>query len=152
LIIIGTIVASIGAIIWLKSKDNRLRLKETLKPKKDFGEMIKQVFDFRWQRVSIIWTVCAFGGMAIVHLGAVMMKNMGAYHCAVKAIREDKELTKRIGEIEGFTYMVTGHATTGNGYSELNFGVIGTKESIDVKAIIKGHSGSYIPNKIVVKE
>lgn len=90
--------------------------------------------------------------MAIVHLGAVMMKSMGAYDCAVKAIKEDKELAERIGEIEGFTYMVTGHATTGNGYSELNFGVIGTKESIDVKAVIEGHSGSYIPHKIVVKE
>ena|GEM_PF-5490497 len=77
---------------------------------------------------------------------------MGAYDCAVKTIEDDKELAERIGEIEGFTYVVTGHATTGNGYSELNFGVFGTKESIDVKAIIEGNNGSYIPHKIIVKE
>jgi len=41
LIIIGSIIASMGAIVWLKSKENRIRLKETLKPKTDFGEMIK---------------------------------------------------------------------------------------------------------------
>jgi hypothetical protein len=151
-IIIGTVISVVGAIKWLRDKNNRTKLRQALKINTDFGKMIKETFDFSWWRVSIIWTICAFGGMLLVHLGSVMMKSMGAYECAVQAIRKDQKVINQVGEIRGFTYMVTGHATTGDGISELSFGVIGTKNSVMIKAVIKGQSGSYTTNEIIVKE
>ncbi len=152
LIIIGTLISCFGAVGWLQVKENRARLKDALKPKGDLIEMVKQAFDFRWKRISIIWAICAFGGMLIVHLGAVTMKNTDAYKCAVQAIKQDKNVIEQVGEIVDFSYVVSGHATTGNGYSEFNLGVIGTKGSVRVNAVVEGHSGSYIAHKISLQE
>jgi hypothetical protein len=152
LIILGTIISFAGAFDWLRIKENRKRLKETISLKRDLIENIKQAFDFSWRRVSVIWTCCALFGMLIVHIGSLVLKSTGAYKCAVQEIRMSKSILQQIGEIKGFSYMITGHTTSGNGFSELNIGVIGTNKSLNIKAEIEGVNGAYVPSKILIED
>lgn len=151
LIIGGTIISITGAILWLRYKGNRYRLKRTFRVAKDFDEMTRQAFDFQWSRVSIMWTVCAFVAMMAVHLESFIMKSNDAYECAVAAIDQNQRIHDIIGETEHYSYIVTGHETS-EGVSEIRFGVIGSKDKVKIVALVDGHAGVYVTNKILVAD
>jgi len=148
---IGTGFALYGVINWLRIKENRIRFKEITKPKASFLEMIQNTFDFRWEKISIYWTICAVGAMLIVHLGSLMMSSSGAYKSAVVEIKNDSTIKNRTGGIVGFTYMVTGNFTT-HGHSKLNIGVLGKSNSFFVDAEVFGENGDYETDKLTIVE
>jgi len=152
LIIAGSVVSYYAAFQWFRNKENRARLKETLTPKRDFAEQITQLFDFRWARISVLWTVVALFGMLIVHAGSILMRSTGAYECAIGAIKSNEKIIQEIGEVKSFAYMITGHTTSGMGFSELSIGVIGTRKGVYVKAIIEGFNGNYVPTSLTVEK
>ena len=148
---IGTVITLFGVIKWMRFRENRKLLKEVFVPRRKFAEMVKGMFDFRWSRISIIWTFTAIVFMTIVHLGGFLMKSNGAYRTAIASIKNDNEIIQKTGGIRDLTYIVTGHFTT-NGYSSLKIGVIGQSESFYVNTFLFGKNGVYSIDKIEKNE
>lgn len=111
--------------------------------------MVQQAFDFRWSRVSIIWTTCAVFAILLVHLGAFLMKTNGAYKEAIKAIESDSLILSQTGKIISFSYFVTGTFQS-TGESNFMIGVIGKKKGINVEASVYGDGESYSINQLEV--
>ncbi|MFT5823884.1 MAG: hypothetical protein ACI8ZM_005149 [Crocinitomix sp.] len=152
LIHLGTILAVYGSYRWLRVAENRKQVNRYFfaRKGKGFAENFMSIFDFTWARVSIIWTFCALGGMLIVHFGALGIGSTGAYEEAIKTIKTDTKVLEKTGEILGFSYMVSGTATT-SGRSTLSFGVIGGEKNIRVTAVVHGSDGNYITKRIEIK-
>jgi hypothetical protein len=151
LIVVGSAITFFGSLHYLGVKENRIKVWSVLKPKGDFFEMLREAFNFQWERVSLIWTFCALVGMLIVNLGTLTVKSMGAYKSAVQYILVDEKVKARIGDVRDFTYMVSGHAST-TGSSNLYFGVIGTKGSIEIRAVIESYNGNHITQFVEMLE
>jgi hypothetical protein len=151
LIIGGTIISVTGAVIWLRYKGNRSRLKRTFRVPKNVDEMTRQAFDFQWSRVSIMWTVCAFIAMIAVHVESFIMKSTEAYDCAVAAIAQNQKIHDIIGETVRYSYIVTRHENA-EGISEIRFGVIGSKDKVKLVAFVDRHDGVYVTHKILIDE
>ncbi|NOQ75564.1 MAG: hypothetical protein GQ574_26375 [Crocinitomix sp.] len=150
LIHLGTLIAIFGCYKWLRVSENRKQISKYFFPRGGFREKIKNIFDFSWSRVSILWTFCLLMGMLIVHIGSLALGSSAAYKEAVKTIKMDDKVLTQTGEILDFSYMVTGNSTP-RGRSTLNIGVIGSEKNIKVIAIVHGSDDNYITKRIEIK-
>lgn len=138
---------------WLRSKANRQRVKQTF-PFVRGGdrnpELIEVLFDFRWHRVSVLWTGVCVNGMILVFLASLMIKPHGAYETAIKSIEEDEEVARRTGGIIHFSSVVTGNTST-VGISNLYIGIVGRNESFWIRATVEATGDRYETTGLEIK-
>jgi hypothetical protein len=149
-IMLGTVVALFGTGIFLLSKENRSKVKSVFRPKRDFFESFMEAFS--WKRISILWGIGGLFAITLLHVSSIIMRSTDAYECAIQGVMQDEKILSQLGDVKGFTYITSGQAKFGYGYSELHFGVMGSKSSVNVRVVVEGFANNCKADGVYVEE
>lgn len=93
-------------------------------------------FEFLFTYVLHFWTLCVVFWMGLTFLSTGVIKNSDAFETTKRHVENDSELINRIGEVKYYGFLISGTISSG-GNANISFSIIGQKETIDAKALLK---------------
>lgn len=107
-----------------------------LRKQKGLSKYHLAIFEFMFSYLLHFWIFCIMFWIGLTFLGKTVLKNSNVFTKTKEYVEKDKELIMRIGKIKYYGFLIGGSFST-SGDADISFSIIGNKETIDVKALIK---------------